>query len=276
MKPTDGVLAWISWGLLFASRCFISFVISFPMFPFHFLVHFLWLAWNCVRLDFSRLLLFSIKSKHDVFFFQFNDDIACGYTLQPHQWWTRNWFSIWIRKFQIRSMPMLIRRYFQFSSGVKCSSVVDDDDAAVDDVDEIYFLLRGWMDSSCVYTFESQIFRRKHDFLWIFSTLLSSSLLLHELEWNSIQFNSIWRNAYRWLFLFVSYETINRVANYKTECFFFLQRMRCARLSNQNTIAAFWWHSAYYTFYFVQYNHSAKHTYGNHFCLFRFFFASQK
>lgn len=52
------------------------------------------------------------------------------------------------------------------------------------------------------------------------------------MEWNSIELNSIWRNAYRWQFLLVSlalpYETINRVANCEAKyVFFFCLHSEC-------------------------------------------------
>lgn len=104
----------------------------------------------------------------------------------------KSWLSvIWFRKCERSSpTPMLIRRYFQFSCDVKRSSVVVDDD------DKIHFLLRGWMDSFCVYTHSIlQIFSRKHNFyknfLPVRSPLLPSLLcsIKMALNFNWIEFD---------------------------------------------------------------------------------------
>lgn len=202
MEPTDGAVVWITWVEVFfsfyfrnSSRCF---VISFFVFSFHFLVCYFHLPG--IAPDFVLFLVvffsFQLNSNAIAFFFlvQFNDDIAVA-AIATSTTLTIDWEFVFGYGLNLKipgPMPMLIRLYFQFSSGVKCSSVdvvYTDNDAD----DEIYFLLRGWMDSSCcMHTFDLQIFRRKHIFLFEFffsARCLSLSLSLRQIKFNSIQFN---------------------------------------------------------------------------------------
>lgn len=202
MEPSDGVVVRIGWGYFFFSF-FLFFIFVFrlvvtlsPFSCFHFLVGIRTRLGIAFDLIFSRLrsLLFyssfSIKFEHDLFFLPFNLMMTLVWQQSQSATLVMEWklaVGYMVSKFQQPDadanspiFSIFIRRKTFFRRRRWRPNI-------------FIFLLRGWMDSSCLYT--HSIYKYLDGNTFFFKEVLSSALFACVLSPSQhkmgIKFNSI-------------------------------------------------------------------------------------